>query len=1097
MRNALLWLKLACGLLLAIGPAPSPAQAQQTAELKGLNDQVVELYRAGKFTQAIPLAERYAEAMKARHGPEHPAYATALNNLAQLLHDTNRLSEAERLMRLALAIHEKSLGLEHTVVATDLNNLAQLLQDTNRLSEAELLMRRALAINMKSFGPEHPDVAAVFNNLALLLRHTNRRSEAEPLMRRALAINEKSFGSEHPLVAASLDNLAQLLQDKNRLNEAEQLMWRALAIRETSFGPEHPDVATSLNNLGQLLKTTNRLREAEPLMRRALAIHEKSLGSEHPDVATNLSNLAQLLHHTNRLGEAEPLYRRALLIRETSFGPEHPDVATSLNDLAQLLQDTNRRSEAEPLMRRALAIHEKSFGPEHSDVTRDLNNLALLLHDTNRLNEAEQLVRRALAIDEKSFGPDHADVARDLTNVALLRAELGDWAEAARLHRRAKPIKTAAGNRVEDADGRLTRVSLTANSLALRGSAQAIYRAGPETPAAREEAFELAQWALQTGAADALLQMSIRFAKGTGPLANLVRERQNLVARHQAETRRLDVATGRADAKAAEEARSAIGAVNTNLAAIDARLTAEFKEYAELANPKPLGLPAAQALLAPSEALVLFLDIPRFGKLPQETLAWVVTKEAVRWRSIPLDTAALSDRVAALRCGLDASSWDDAAGWPRETAIDKQRIAEQKAHRARCKQLLGLEVSPADWPPFDLAKSHELYQALLAPFTDLTNGKHLIIVPSGPLTSLPFHVLVTKLPDSTLTSMARYQQAAWLALQQPVTVLPSVGSLQALRQLPPSQALEPYIGFGNPLLVGASGNNTSAWAKQRCARLATTRVAEARGIARRGVSLRAIDLAELRRQEPLPETADELCAVAAAVGALGQQNDTVWLGERATEHNLKALSREGKLAHYKVLHFATHGLLAGESEAILKAKAEPALILTPPKDDTIGADLEEDDGLFTASEVAQLDLDADWIVLSACNTAAGEKGDAEALSGLARAFFYAKARALLVSHWYVNSDAAVKLTTGAFAELSANPKIGRAEALRRSMAELITKGAPQEAHPANWAPFVLVGEGGGQMKATAAASPDPRGSLQGMKRLDEPWQAKVFKVPSR
>ena len=115
--------------------------------------------------------------------------------------------------------------------------------------------------------------------------------------------------------------------------------------------------------------------------------------------------------------------------------------------------------------------------------------------------------------------------------------------------------------------------------------------------------------------------------------------------------------------------------------------------------------------------------------------------------------------------------------------------------------------------------------------------------------------------------------------------------------------------------------------------------------------------------------------------------------------------------------------------------------------------------MLTVSEVAGLELDADWVVLSACNTAAGENGDAEALSGPARAFFYAKARALLVSHWYVNSDAAVKLTTGAFAELNSNPKIGRGEALRRSITRLISKGLPEEAHPTNWAPFVLVGEG--------------------------------------
>ena len=146
---------------------------------------------------------------------------------------------------------------------------------------------------------------------------------------------------------------------------------------------------------------------------------------------------------------------------------------------------------------------------------------------------------------------------------------------------------------------------------------------------------------------------------------------------------------------------------------------------------------------------------------------------------------------------------------------------------------------------------------------------------------------------------------------------------------------------------------------------------------------------------------------------LSREADTVWLSERATERNLKTMSRQHKLTNYKVVHFATHGLLAGESETILKARAEPALVLTPPPDGVTTAELEEDDGLLTASEVAQLELDADWVVLSACNTTAGEKGDAEALSGLARAFFYAKARALLVSHWYVNSDAAVKLTTRA------------------------------------------------------------------------------------
>jgi tetratricopeptide (TPR) repeat protein len=363
--------------------------------------------------------------------------ATILNNLAQLLQTTNRLGEAEPLMRRALAIDEKSYGPEHPNVARDLNNLAVLLKDTNRLAEAEPLMQRALAIDEKSYGPEHPEVATNLNNLALLLQATNRLSEAEPLMRRALAIDEKSYGPEHPDVARDLNNLATLLKDTNRLAEAEPLMQRALAIDEKSYGPEHPEVAKDLNNLALLLKDTNRMAEAEPLMQRALAISEKSYGPDHPLVAKDLNNLAVLLKETNRMAEAEPLMRRALRIDEKSYGPDHPDVARDLHNLAQLLQYTNRMAEAEPLMQRVVEIWKKSLGKDHPSVAAAINNLAVLLKETNRMAEAEPLMQQALAIDEKSYGPDHPNVARDLNNLALLLKDTNRMAEAEPLMRQA------------------------------------------------------------------------------------------------------------------------------------------------------------------------------------------------------------------------------------------------------------------------------------------------------------------------------------------------------------------------------------------------------------------------------------------------------------------------------------------------------------------------------------------------------------------------------------------------------------------------------------------------------------------------------------
>jgi CHAT domain-containing protein len=211
-------------------------------------------------------------------------------------------------------------------------------------------------------------------------------------------------------------------------------------------------------------------------------------------------------------------------------------------------------------------------------------------------------------------------------------------------------------------------------------------------------------------------------------------------------------------------------------------------------------------------------------------------------------------------------------------------------------------------------------------------------------------------------------------------------------------------------------------------------------------------VADIRIQTPLPETADELCAVAHDLLATDAD---ILLGARANERQIKSLSKTGALAAYRMVHFATHGVLAGQ----LTPGAEPGLILTPPEEASA-----EDDGYLSASEVAALKLDADWVVLSACNTAAGGAEGAEALSGLARAFFYAGARALLVSHWAVDSAATVKLITSAIGTMTHDNTVGRAEALRRAMLTMIDKGELGEAHPAYWAPFIVVGEGAAAAK---------------------------------
>lgn len=330
-------------------------------------------------------------------------------------------------------------------------------------------------------------------------------------------------------------------------------------------------------------------------------------------------------------------------------------------------------------------------------------------------------------------------------------------------------------------------------------------------------------------------------------------------------------------------------------------------------------------------------------------------------------------------------------------------------------------------------------------------------MPSGALTTLPFQVLVTKAPDSTSLASAQ-----WLIREHAITVLPSVASLAALRRTgKPSTAPKPMIGFANPLLDGDQLDAKEAQrARDRkgCATSPNQRTAALRAVSRSASLVPQpaglADLAHLRVQPPLPETTDEVCEVARSMGA---DIADMRIGARATETEVKRLSEEGELAKYRILHFATHGLLAGQ----LSGTREPGLILTPPVTAT-----PTDDGYLSGSEIASLKLDADWVILSACNTAggAGEGEAAEALSGLARVFFYAGARALLVSHWEVDSDAAVKLVTGAIGAIANDTSLGRAEALRRAMVAVMadtTRPANWVPawHPSVWSPFVVVGEG--------------------------------------
>ncbi|WP_186456983.1 CHAT domain-containing protein [Sphingomonas suaedae] len=356
---------------------------------------------------------------------------------------------------------------------------------------------------------------------------------------------------------------------------------------------------------------------------------------------------------------------------------------------------------------------------------------------------------------------------------------------------------------------------------------------------------------------------------------------------------------------------------------------------------------------------------------------------------------------------------------------------------------------------FDRKLAHEIYKQLIAPVEDVLAGKQVLLTNvSGALTSLPLALLVTAPPQGADTDAAAVATSPWLIDKYALAELPSVSSLRALRCLLVANPADAHPGCDTRAAsrayaqAGAGGVALAAYGAPtllgqfvpgKTDRSVTPDLA---GQMYKG---KLADTEKLRALAYLPQAKAELESLGKTFG----QRAEVVLGDAATETAVKA-SKSIPTARFVV--FSTHGLLATE----VGDNAEPGLVFTPPKTATA-----LDDGLLTASEVAELKMSADLVALSACNTAASSgKAGAEGLSGLARSFFFAGARSLLVSHWAVSDAATSLLMQQTFDNISKGDIAGRARALQAAMKTVRNEGTGQFVSPKYWAAFTLVGEPG-------------------------------------
>lgn len=336
----------------------------------------------------------------------------------------------------------------------------------------------------------------------------------------------------------------------------------------------------------------------------------------------------------------------------------------------------------------------------------------------------------------------------------------------------------------------------------------------------------------------------------------------------------------------------------------------------------------------------------------------------------------------------------------------------------------GLEIEGRTVNEFNLADSHFLYQMLFGGVSEpLSKVKRLIVVPNGPLSSLPFGTLLT---DSATDG--DYRNAPWLIRHMSITHAPSVVSFVNLRLTKPVQAPpKPFLGIANPKFAGSSPVLPNG-PPQAC---------NPEGIA---LPSRFDSL------EPLPDTIDEVRAVIASLGVKGAD---LFADTQAKEN----VFRGNSLNQYNVIYVATHAVMPGE----IACQREPGIALARPSN---VAGSRDKDGFLDASEIASLQIAANLVVLSACNTATSKDStvqNGDALSGLAESFFIAGARSLLVTHWQVPSAATASLMRDMFGAIGKDPALATDAALQR--AQLQSVSDRDTAHPFFWGAFSFVGSG--------------------------------------
>jgi CHAT domain-containing protein/tetratricopeptide (TPR) repeat protein len=1021
---------------------------------------------------ALDTTRRALAAGEKEWKPGAPGFIAVRQDLATYFNRTFAYSDAEREARLALAqtLTAQRLPAERALVE---QNLAVALSAQGHTAAADNLFASLVPVLVA--GPDRSAAAQAVLAWADASYNAGRSSSgfARTVQAAAIAREGRVTPAVHAMIALRLADahrrMLRFADADAAADEADRAFEAAgsaapparLTLVRASILLERGRLTQALSTLDNLIASNQRGDRCDPTLLADIA-HRRAtvriIRREFPEAGADLSRalaaltplrlgrnprkaeitygLAQTSAMERAFDRADQLFTSAAAEFRAVYGGDSEAEAQALMEHAMMLADAGRTAEGLTAAQRALTMLS---GPiEQAPLTRAYAQATLGL--VSRLagdgSGAERILAASQAMFDATRGAMSFDLVPGLQALGELALERRDSTQASLYLRRALAIERRWGGESAIALGRtLSRLAAVQQVAGNHKEAMALSEQAVEVLRRRLAIGESRPWndaRAERSAARSILTQDLALITGsTAPAATFddadaVRRSFQTVQLANATSTGGAIAqmSTRLGAHVAAESASLLserGDLSNEWRALQDELSGSFtRSRDEGGEGRVAALLDRQTEIA---SRLVALDAQLTKRDPKLDL--LIKSRIV---SIADLRTALSSKEAALLFTLGeresygvvvtastAKAWRIALNAAEVTAL---------VNRARA------TLDPARWgvqelPSFDVGAASMLFDAFVAPAMPmLADIDTLLIVPDGALASIPPGVLLMN-RAAQVTNDAQYTALPWLVRRFATATYPSAASIVALRSLQNVTAKrETFLGIGAPLFAGNASNGQ-------------TRGAVLRGLATRQLA----DVTMLRQLPPLPDTRKELESMA---DVIGRGTSRLMLGIEATERAVRTTSLE----RFGVIVFATHGLVAGE----LQGYAEPSLVLSPP-----AAASDDDDGLLASSEVAALKLNADWVILSACNTAADDGTPfAEPLSGLAKSFFYAGARALLVTHWSVDSEAAASLSAGTVRR--AFQGTTPAMALQASALDFIDDvDKSLRTHPFFWAPYALIG----------------------------------------